>query len=140
MGLDAVVFRNIHSLETAFGAGRFCVDGSTGEASLKSDGGVRIPRSAYFAAKRRIGNADEVGWLRATAKGILGPGNWLIVDRILYSGSHSGDSIPVGELPQLRKEIDVLKSRCGDPLKAFIEAIELLLEAAEVEGGPIVFV
>jgi hypothetical protein len=51
MGLNAVVFRNVQNLETMFGRGLFEVDEPTGEAILKSNISISIPRDAYFAAR-----------------------------------------------------------------------------------------
>lgn len=139
MGLDAVVFKNIKSLEKALGAGLFQVDAATGEVIPKANVGNRIPRNAYFALTIRIGNAAEVGWLHTAIGKYLAAGKSLVMDRILYSASHSGDSIKVAECSQLRKEIDLLRSQNLNGLQSFVDAMDSLLRVAEEESNPIVF-
>jgi len=141
MGLNAVVFKNVRDLEVRYGAGRFEVDELTGEAIQKLNASAVIPRDAYFAMKRRIGNSAEIASLREMSSKVLVVEGSLILDRILCSGSHSGDSITANEFPQIRKEINWIKAQnCGIELNSFIESMESLLDAAEVARNPIVFV
>jgi hypothetical protein len=139
MGLHAIVFRNIHRLEEAHGLGRFELDELTGEAIPKPGGKSTIPRDAFFATRRRIGNLAEIGFLREATGKLLVSKSSLIMDRILCSGSHSGDLIRVAEFSRLKKEIGLLKSRNESELQTFIDTLESLLCAAESEHNPIVF-
>jgi hypothetical protein len=140
MGLSAVVFKNIRELENEFGHGLFEVDRSTGEAILDIEKGRKIPRPAFFAMKKRLGNVSEVEQLRIVVEAIVPHRNSIIQDRVLYSGSHSVDLIEVDQLSRLREEIDLLKSQQVVELTTFIQNLECLLAAAEKEGNPIVFV
>jgi hypothetical protein len=140
MGLDAVVFRSISELERQFGADLFEVDENSGEAILKPDKRIRIPRTAFVAIERRIGNLSEVEHLRAILQQILPQHGSVIQERVLYSATHSGDSIEQNDLPRLHEEICFLKTQDLAELAAFIETMECLLLAAEAERNPIVFV
>jgi hypothetical protein len=138
MGLDAVVFRNAKNLEKEFGCDLFEIDEKTGEAVPKNTE-LKIPQDRFYAIERRLGNLSGIAWLRETVGDLLRNPESIVQSRVLYSGTHSGDSITLNELPRLRDEIGLLKS-CGPPeLRAFIDAMESLMDAAEAEGNPIVF-
>lgn len=140
MGLDAVVFRSVCSLEDSFGPGRFDVDLTTGEAILKADSEVAVPRGFCFATKARLGNAAEIGRLRAALVDTpLGRESFL-ARRVLYSGTHSGDLIALSEFPILRDELQVLKAVGAPGLTVFVDTIESLLKCAEEHCNPVVFV
>src|SRR5438046_6403565 len=104
MGLDAVVFRNVRVLESEFGHGVFDVDDITGEAVVKPGAGVRVAANVRRAAAERLGNVFRIAQLREWIGTILVASNSLIMDRVLYSGSHCGDSIGLDEFGQLRTE------------------------------------
>src|SRR5437867_1354527 len=140
MGLDAVVFRNIRNLEALCGQGHFEVDETTGEGLLKQYSKLRIPRDCFFAVEKRLGNVAEIASLRELIGTALDPGDSLILSRVVCSGSHSGDSIKLDDLPQLRDEVRLLKSQGMPGLHGFLESLDALLEAAEAEQNPIVFV
>jgi hypothetical protein len=140
MGLDAVVFRSVRHLEEEFGKGLFDVDQSTGEAMLRPGAAVSIPRERYFAAQERLGNAASIGALREIARSSLGGQATLLVDRVLSSGSHSGDSILVEELQQLDGEICQLENQGDTAPPEFLGALRALMHAARFEKNPIVFV
>lgn len=140
MGVDAAVFRGIQSLESSYGKGLFDVDPATGEAELKAGAPVDVPREAYFAIRTRLGNAAQIEWLRdAVAETPVG-GDSLIVRRILFSGTHSGDVIRVDELPRLRDELHALGTVNVQDWHSFLEAVRALIEHAALEKNPIVFV
>jgi hypothetical protein len=140
MGLDAVVFRNVRNLEKIYGPDLFDVDNVTGEAILRANTAIKIPREAYVATRRRLGNLLETTSLKEAAEKALGDPNSLIVSRVLQTGSHSGDSLPVEDYPKLSAEITRLRAQGGEDLEIFVEAMESLLLAGEAESNPIVFV
>jgi hypothetical protein len=140
MGLSAVVYRNVSELEKQFGAGLFEVDETTGEAILKPGKNIAVPKSSFIAIQRRIGNVSEVGHLRAIVAQFLPEQVSVFEKQILYSGSHSGDSIEPNDYSRLQEEISLLKSRGLTELAGLIETMESLLIAAKAERNPIVFV
>jgi len=107
---------------------------------LKQHSKLRIPRDSFFAVKKRLGNVAEIASLRELIGTALNPRDSLILSRVVCSGSHSGDSITLYDLPQLRDEVRLLKSQCMPGLHEFLESLDALLEAAEAEQNPIVFV
>lgn len=140
MGLDAVVFRNIHWLEDRFGYGLFDVDPTTGEGLLKPGIGIQVPREAYYAVKKRLGNLAEINSLRTIVIGSPIGGDSFVVRRILYCGTHSGDSIELNELSLLAEELCVLDAENPVALHSFVEAVQSLVTCAIAEDNPIVFV
>ena len=65
-----------------------------------------------------------------------------MVKKVLYSGTHSGDTIPVESLSVLAAELASI-SNAGPrspELLEFIRSMEELIRAAKDEGNPIVFV
>jgi len=139
MGLDAVVFRNIRALEAAYGRGLFDLDETTGEALLRPNAGIAVPREAYFASDKRLGNAAMIGHLHKIVEETPLGADSFITRRILYSGTHGGDSIELHELPRLADELAALKALNLPDLALFIENMEALLKAALAEQNPIVF-
>jgi hypothetical protein len=140
MGLSAIVFKNVAQLENQFGTDLFDVDRTTGETFTKPDVRLGIPRPAFVAAKERLGNVDEVRFLRDTVERLLGTSASILTSRVLYSASHSGDVIGDEELPELRRELFALKAARCEELADFLQAMERLLLAVESEKNPIVFV
>jgi len=68
----------------------------------------------------------------------------IVLSKVLYSGNHSGDWIPLEQTFALRDELLQLgryakESDC-DCLKQFVIDMLELVEAAKREGHPIVFV
>src|SRR5436853_7461701 len=108
MGLNAVVFKSIHKLESEYGLGLFDVNNTTGEAVLKPEHQVRIPRMAFFAVQKRLGNLSEVERLRDIVGKLLPNRKSLIQERVLYSAFHSGDTIEQDNLFTLEEEIALL--------------------------------
>ena len=100
---------------------------------------ITILRSTYFSANVRLGTVAEIGRLRDLIEKRF-RGSSLIIDRILFSGSHSGDSIGLHEIPRLKIELAQLKLQQEQEFSLFVEAMEALVIAAETEQNPIVFV
>jgi|SRR5579872_314387 len=139
MGLDATVYKRIEKLEEVFGRGLFEVVGSTGEVQPRVGVGVSLPRGANVAIEKHLGNISTIGFLRGIVEQICGMADSLVLCRILYSGSHCGDMIEPNQFPQLRREIEKLKSQKSTSLRDFVDDLEALLSVAEDESNPIVF-
>jgi len=141
MGLDAKVFRNIKSLEAEFGPGLFEVEEGSCWASPIDDAPdyERLYR-ACRVVHHRIGNISAVGYLGEEIEKHLETGRSVILDKVLYSGSHFGDWIGHEDFPQLRAELALLKGvETPEEVKYFVRQMEELLAAAELEGTPIAF-
>src|SRR6185295_6292368 len=140
MGLDAVVFRNAGKLASTYDVKIVGVDSQTGEAQVAPGDSARLPRAALVAVRYRLGNLDEVARLREVIAGALKDPKSILMSKVLYSASHSGDVIGTGEVPGVRRELSVLMSMADARLDAFRSSMNELLDAAEAEQNPIVFV
>jgi hypothetical protein len=138
MGLDAVVYRNAKMVSELYGEEAFETDATTGEAVPVKGVQHEIRPEALVASEQRLGNVDQVGFLRQEVQQLLGDS--VLTRKVLHSGSHSGDVVAATEFPKLRRELDVLKERKDVRLNSFLEAMESLLAAGEAEQNPIVFV
>jgi hypothetical protein len=141
VSLSAAVFRNIKNLEQEFGIDLFEVtDPQTGEAELKPDATISIPRQLRFAQKKRIGNIAAVAGLRKAVRAIFPNQNCIIMEKVIYDGIHGGDQIDLDLLPQLRAEVERLKEHDAEGVPEFVLDMLTLIEAAEQERNPIVFI
>jgi hypothetical protein len=140
MGLDAVVYRNKRHIEMGRDEDHAIVEPVTGEVYFE-DG--KLSRKYYHqreAVSHRLGNIAAIAELNDEVVRLTGPES-VAVGRILYSGSHSGDTISLKDLPQLSAELHAIRqSGQGSPLLLqFVGAMEELIQAANNEGNPIVF-
>jgi len=93
----------------------------------------------------RLGNITLAAHLRDFLKGLEGrpgPKFRILLKKVLYNGTHSGDSIPVSVSVELEKEVDtVLHSSdiLTDSEKEFFASIKRLCRASIETGNPIVF-
>lgn len=141
MGLSAVVFKSASRLKNEYSREFEVVDEETGEAAAVDDPDfLSLDQSA--AASARLGNVAEVAFLRAAVISVVGEGSF-IAESVLHSGTHSGDCIPSSRLHLLRDElgrlqVDMKANESG--LARFISAMQALIDVAEKERNPIVFV
>ena len=139
MGLDAIVYKNARSLREKHGSAVFDFDEFTGELSPKLNVKVEEPRSSYIALEKRIGNFDAVGHLRSKISEIVDEES-VVLRKVLYSATHAGDKIDIGDFSKLKQEIATVRSNTADPaVIAFIYQMEELVNAASTENNPIVF-
>jgi hypothetical protein len=145
MSLSALVYRSRTTLNIdmeSLGAVR---DDRTGEyyfTSSEHDG--KFPREAFIAREFWIGNVMSVAELREELRAITKIDASLLLEKCLYSGSHSGDVIELALLPALEHEVRELLHRQRTKLSQyFIEVLDgilELIETAKKENNPIVFV
>ena len=140
MGLDAIVFRNARVLAETFDVEVIDVDPDTGEAQVDGADGSHLPPDAITVLKCRLGNLSEIVYVREAVRRLLGTADSTIEKRILYSASHSGDTLGPEEFPALKRELTILQSADDVQLGSFVAAISKLISAAETERNPIVFV
>jgi hypothetical protein len=86
-----------------------------------------------------------IAWLsERVASALASIPNPLLITKVLYSGTHSGDVLNASDLPQLQREIQMVKENAGGPaaleIQQFLGDIEELIRAAQEQGNPIVFV
>jgi len=147
MGLDAVVYRSKANLPFDADVVGAVVDETTGEyyfpdQNLEPALEREFPRETRIAVQKRIGNIALVAALREDAGRILEEHS-IILSKVLYSGTHSGDSIPLDLTPALEGELFRLR-RYADQnevayLKRFVIDMLDLVGGAKREGNPIVF-
>lgn len=98
-----------------------------------------------FLASEFLGNITRVKNVRDFLKGLQGepgPKFPILLKKVVYDGTHTGDWLPAKQTPALLKEVDlVLASR--DILtpgeKEFFENMRRLCEASIATGNPIGF-
>lgn len=141
MGLDAVVYRKRAHLQLGHDEERAKVIPETGEVYFEDDKLARKYDHQREAVAHRLGNAALIGTVNDEVSQLIGPESFL-ARKILYSGTHSGDVIPLSDLAELSAELDsIRKTGKGSPyLLDFLSAFEELIQAAKEERNPIVFV
>ncbi|HEU4713034.1 MAG TPA: hypothetical protein VFS76_15800 [Pyrinomonadaceae bacterium] len=125
MGLDAVVYRRAASVN-----------------GLLTDNPTELSLDDTPALHRRLGNASLIGWIAEEALPLLGEDS-VLFSKVLYSGSHSGDSVDLEELDGLEAEIKILRENPAgrsSALENFLNDMSDLISKAREEGTPIVFV
>jgi hypothetical protein len=101
------------------------------------------PHSGYLV-KKRVGNMGSAAYVRAYVREFLegnSPNNFpLLLERVIYSGTHSGDWIAASDVPELLTETRRLRGLTDDPLIIqFTNDVCELAEASIATGNPIVF-
>lgn len=142
MGLNAVVYRKKEHLH-------LCPDDDdhaivvpkTGEVYFEDPKLDKKYLNKREAVAHRLGNVSLISSLSDEVSQLIGPESF-IERKILYSGAHSGDSIPLQELDELSAELRRIRetSRSSTYMRELVSALEELIQAATNEGNPIVFV
>ncbi len=92
-----------------------------------------------------LGNITKLGNLRSFLRGLQGspgPRFPILLEKVLYDGTHTGDWISSKEAAKLLKEVSlVLHSSdiLADSEKEFFTNMKLLCEASIATGNPIMF-
>jgi hypothetical protein len=146
MGLDAAVYRQLEELPFTKEDLRFIeVDPRTGQVDFEDAALFRAWSDKVKAVQKRIGNIALVNLLRAELERILGRSSagTLLISKVLYSGTHSGDIISKEDLGSLRHEIELVRGitdpKTSSELDSFLADMEELVTASEQHGNPIVF-
>ena len=142
MGLDAGVYKNLRNISEELRKVVHLVDAETGEIDYDDGiGPLGHDREDLYAIEIRIGNVWTVADLRYEVETRL-PGKSVLMDSVIYSGSHAGDFLPFAQLDNLEEEIKLLKAY-PEPLPAhlqeFLNEMTMLIDAARREQNPIVF-
>lgn len=143
MGLTAGVYKGLRTGSDAWRERIILIDAETGEIDYKeSKSGLARSTGDLFAARADLGNVAMVAWLQEEIGRRLS-GHSLLISAILYSGSHSGDFIPLDQLDELEAELKALQlNPLPHPpdLVKFLTTICMLADAAQTEQNPIVFI
>jgi len=142
MGLNAIVYRNLRSLRLECDRDRAYADPITGEVVFDDDNlAKKYSRNDFEAVAFRLGNISEIASLRDEIGGLLDDGS-VLLQRVLYSGTHTADVIPLELMARLSAEVEIIAKspRLSDELRAFVSKIKTLAGAAMNESNPIVFV
>jgi len=125
----------------------------TGEPVLKGDGDIDLklwlkhdkwyrdscPHSGYLVEKR-LGNIAAVAYVRGFLEDNSPHSFPLLLERVVYSGVHTGDSVAARDVPRLMSETRKLQRLANDPLIVeFTNDMVELAEASIATGNPIVF-
>ena len=92
-----------------------------------------------------LGNITRAQHVREFLRGLQGdpgPKFSILLKKVVYDGTHTGDWIPIKESPALLKEVNtVLHSSdiLADSEKEFFTNMKLLCEASIATGNPIMF-
>jgi hypothetical protein len=135
-----VVYRNIRNLDLGADRAHAYVIPETGEVDFHDIEIARKYRDKRHATEHRLGNITAIGFLRAEVTKLAGLDS-VLIRKVLYSGTHSGDYILLAELPALSEELGKL---AGCPLLSaeltiFLDEMEVLVRTARQENNPIVF-
>jgi hypothetical protein len=147
MGLDATVYRRLDELPiTKEDLRLIAVDPRTGQVDFEDAALFNAWRDKVKVVEKRIGNMTMVDRLKAEVDRILGDSSseTLLVSKVLYSGTHSGDIISLNELDRLKAEIALVRGitepQMSPELKHFLSDMQELIGASEKHRNPIVFV
>jgi hypothetical protein len=125
----------------------------TGEPTLKCDGEINLKlwlkhdkwyrdscRHSGYLVEKHIGNIAAVAYVRGFLENSSPHSFPLLVERVVYDGTHSGDWVAASDAPQLLTEARRLQGLTSDPviIQFANDAIELA-EASIATGNPIVF-
>ena len=142
MGLDAVVYKSRDFLNLGVHGAEASTIEETGETYFENPKYYKdYPEDYFEAVSFRIGNITAVAELLGEVQRLMGS-NSFIAQRVLYSGSHSGDTITLSELEELSREVDTLlmSNAKSAQLAQFLSQLGALLDAARSHRNPIVFV
>ncbi len=109
-----------------------------------SDGYEACTHEGGVLVHHRIGNMSTVAYLRQ----ILSPYKNklpILMQKVIYSGTHAGDYVPVNELESLKDEIDIISKMQMDnqdqeiSMRYFVRQMKELVECALSVRKPISF-
>ena len=143
MGLEALVYRDISSIPPELVSRSLECDPETGELFYpNATRPLNLPNDFAVARRIHLGNIGEIAGLRREVSQILGD-SALIITKVLFSGSHSGDVIPPSFFNELEAELRRLElhpENLSHPVADMTFNLLELIEEAKRQNNPIVFV
>lgn len=138
MGLDTRVYIDAKRLLSVVDLAHTTRDSYTGEVNSDSGG-------QFIAIQKRLGNTSLISWLKEQVAVVLTDvPESIILTKVLYSATHSGDVIDAADFPQLQREIQLIRGKYKEnpdvEIQQFLDDIEELIDVAREHGNPIVFV
>jgi hypothetical protein len=100
---------------------------------------------AGYLISERLGNISMVAHIRELARHLQrSPGSKfpVLLERVIYSGSHTGDWLPNSQAAPLLEEVKIVLHSAdvlSDTEREFFEALRRLCEASIATGNPIMF-
>jgi hypothetical protein len=143
MGLDALVYKNKKHLPFDAEALGAAYDADTGEYYFEdAELEQKYPPDLCVAIAKPLGNLHVIARLRDELTGALAEDS-VVHAKILYSGTHTGDWLPLSALGDVEAELFVIEQflagRKSRLLDEFIANMRELMAAARREENPIVF-
>jgi len=98
-----------------------------------------------FLASEFLGNINRVRNVREFVKGLQGepgPKFPILLKKVVYDGTHTGDFVPAKQTASLMKEVDLVlgsKDILTEGEREFFESMKRLCEASLATGNPIGF-
>lgn len=98
-----------------------------------------------FIASEFLGNINRVRNVREFLKGLQsdpGPKFPVLLKKVVYDGTHTGDFLPANQTPALMKEVDLVLGSADiltEGEREFFESMKRLCEASLATGNPIGF-
>ncbi len=140
MGLNAVVYRKREHLQLGPDEEHATLIPATSEVFFEDP---KLDRKYLYkreAVAHRLGNVTAISILSDELAKLIGPESF-IERKVLYSGTHSGDFIPIKDLDRLSADLRRARDTglSSPPMREFLSALEELIQAAKDEGNPIVF-
>jgi hypothetical protein len=108
------------------------------DAFVFHPGGDDTSNRQHVAAHIRLGNLATIGYLRERVAKTL-PRTSILLGKVLYSGSHTGDGIDASHMPTLRRELQTLGLDTDQCVQAFVRNMTLLAEVATEQKTGITF-
>ena len=124
MGLNAVVYRKREHLQLGPDEEHATLVPETGEVYFEDPKLDRKYVHKREAVTHRLGNITAISILSDEVSQLIGPESFL--DRkILYSGAHSGDAIPLQELDELSAELNRISEtgRSSPMMQEFVSCL-----------------
>jgi hypothetical protein len=139
MGMDAIVFKSLLTVETEFPGCCFERDGETGECEMISTSAAEPPFEP-IAEHRRIGNINQVEHLSRHVARRLGR-NALLNRLVLHPGGlasgWAGATVDQSRFMAILLEVQMIASDASSDLQQFADDMSCLIEAARRENNPI---
>lgn len=86
-----------------------------------------------------LGNISAVADVREEASHLLASDS-LLLTRVVYDGTHTGDSLEPDELPDLLAEISVVEQQRPSPhTLEFLRKLRQIAQVAQQHGRPLMF-
>ena len=141
MGLDAYVYRNPSSLPFDPASPGVSIDPETGLIDL--EGEMYRFKHEVVALHYRLGNITAISQLQSEIRAAAQNRVPILMEKVVYDGSHCGDYLPLSEMDLIERELELLTevslANRSQLLGGFIHEMNELVSAARAEKNPIYF-